>query len=240
MKRFLLALYLIGIVTYLGYAQNLTLSHSGVSVANNENVVFTGEPSTPVIEAHITVHNNGAAALNVMCKKTEISLVTGSVNTFCWDNCYPPNVYVSLGALSIAAAGTNDQFIGEYQPATHAGQSIIRYTFYNQADLNDSVCFNALFNAYPLGIEQPEMAASLSHPYPNPANLSATINYQAEGSGSACLMVRNVLGSTVEKIDINGSGQVSLNTSALAEGIYYCSLVVDGQIRATRKLIVSH
>jgi len=129
MKKFLLINYFLGMVVFFGYSQSLSLIFDSNPIPNNSTLTFTGEPSTPVIVATVGVKNNSAGSLNIMCKKVEISLVTESQNTFCWDNCYPPNVYVSLGSVTIGPGETSIVFTGDYEPLTHAGQSVIRYVF---------------------------------------------------------------------------------------------------------------
>ena len=240
MKKFLLSVYLISVLAFMGYAQNLTLSHGGTAVPNNGTVTFTGEPSTGIIEAHIDVINNGTSSLNVFCKKTEISLVTNSVNTFCWDNCYPPNVYVSLGTQTIVPGVTNTSFIGEYQPVNNPGQSVIRYTFFVDGNPNDSVCFRAFYNAYPLGIEGVNGEIKLSNAYPNPANSQASFTVTGCAGQTVVLMLRNVIGSTVSMVDLAGEGTYAISTRDLPEGIYFYSMIVNGKITLTRKLVISH
>jgi hypothetical protein len=240
MRKLIPCLYFLALISLPGIAQNLSLVYNGNPVANDEAVVFPGEPSALVIEAHIGVINNSVSALNVMCKKAEISLVPGSVNYFCWDNCYPPNVYVSLGPLEIGAGQTNNAFIGEYQPMNISGQSVVRYVFYVQSNPSDSVCFRALFNAYPTGLEDPEVAA-VTRVYPNPCGPVTTVEYRNSLQGPALLVLRNTLGLTVREIPVpGGAGSVTLNTGDLADGIYFCSLVLNGKNVSVRKIIVNH
>ncbi|MFH1297672.1 MAG: T9SS type A sorting domain-containing protein [Bacteroidota bacterium] len=240
MKKLVLLIFLLHEVVFLGYTQNLSLIHEGNPVPNNGTVTYTGEPTTLVIDAQIGVTNNGPGLLSVMCKKEEISLIPLTINTFCWDNCYPPDIYVSLGPLDITPGETNTAFLGEYAPDSHPGQSVIRYTFFVMNNPNDSVCFRALYNAYPLGIEGRQGIATLSNAYPNPANTQASCRYAVENGTTALLLVRNVLGTVVNEILLTGKGEVQIPTRDLSEGIYFYSLVVNGQTQSTRKLVVSH
>ena len=239
MKKLILVTYLLSVVVFFGYSQSLSLINEGNPVPNNGELIFTGEPTSEVIESHIGVTNNSSDTLNVLCKKVEISLIPGSENTFCWDACYPPNIYVSLGPLAIAPGETNTAFIGEYKPLTFAGQSIIRYVFFDQNNTNDSVCFQSLYQAYPLGVEDQKGLAALSSAYPNPATIQASFNYSVESGINANLTVRNILGSTVKEVYLSGVGVARISILDLSEGIYFYSLVVNGQTLSTRKLVVS-
>jgi len=240
MKKLVLFTFLFTLAAFVGYSQNLSLSYEGGLVPNDGQLVFTGEPSSPLIVATIEVTNNSAASMDVLCKKVEISLVPETQNTFCWDVCYPPNVYVSIGSITLAPGEITNVFTGDFEPLTHPGQSVIRYVFFNAANTNDSVCFKALFNAYPLGLENQAGLASLSAAYPNPASAQASFNYSVEEGASAILIVRNVLGSTVKEVHLKGSGVVTISTRDLSEGIYFYSLVINGKAESTRKLVVSH
>ena len=241
MKKLLLSVYLLSMAAFFGYSQSLSLDHEGTPVPNNGNVIYPGEPSTALIEAHIGVTNNSAATLDVMCKKVEISLIPGSKNTFCWGGlCYDTLTYVSLDPEGIAPGETNTMFIGEYQPKEHAGETIIRYVFFDRSNANDSICFQSLYQAYPLGIEDQKGLVALSNAYPNPADMEATFNYTVDAGARAELIIRNLLGSTIRKMKLSGDGQIRIPTVELSEGIYFYSLMVNGQIQSTRKLVVSH
>jgi len=239
MKKIILLTYLLSIAVFFGYSQSLSLVSGGTPVANDETVNFNGEPSTPVINAYIGVVNNGSATLSVKCKKVEISLIPETENAFCWDVCYGSDVYVSIGSLDINPGETNTAFTGDYSPNTHAGQSVIRYVFFDANNPNDSVCFRALYNAYPLGIENPGTLASISAAYPNPASDRVSFNYSIECGSHASLIVRNVLGSTVKEVTLSGLGVATISTLDLSEGVYFYSLIVNGKIESTRKLVVS-
>ena len=242
MKKLLLSVYLLSTVAFFGYSQSLSLDHEGTPVPNNGSVIYPGEPlPSAVIEAHIGVTNNSAATLDVMCKKVEISLIPGSINTFCWGGlCYPDSTYVSLDPEVIAPGETNTMFIGEYYPGEHAGETIIRYVFFDRSNTNDSVCFQSLYQAYPLGIEDQKGLAALSNAYPNPANMLATFNYSVDAGAKTELIIRNLLGSTIRQTELSGDGQIRISTADLSEGIYFYSLMVNGQIQSTRKLVISH
>lgn len=79
--------------------------------------------------------------------------------------------------------------------------------------------------------------------YPNPAKNSATINYSIASSyRSGSIIVRNMIGSVVKTISINGgsTGKQSISTYDLPNGVYFYSIVGDGKTLSTKKLIVKH
>jgi hypothetical protein len=57
----------------------------------------------------------------------------------------------------------------------------------------------------------------------------------------AKLIIRNLLGTVVRDVDINSkSGKLSLNTSDLADGVYFYSVIVNGNPQFTKKLVIRH
>ena len=240
MKKLLLSIYLVSLVAFIGYSQSLLLTHEGTPVLNGEEVTYYGLPSDPEVIAEMDITNNSGVSVDVLVKKVEIDLVTGSTNTFCWGLCFPPNIYTSPDAIAIAAGATNTiDFSGHYYPNGFSGMSIIRYVIFNALDPNDSVCFSARYDVA-VGLDDLKNETVLSNVYPNPANMQATFNYQVDAGAKAELLIRNVLGSTIRKMELSGDGQIRISTADLSEGIYFYSLTIKGQIQSTRKLVVSH
>jgi hypothetical protein len=237
MKRLIPAVSLFILIAVAGFAQNLSLSDSAGPLAVNSTVVFAGTPDMEIV-SYAFVTNNSANVMDLRAKKVILDTIPGSLNLFCWDICYAPSVYVS-NIVAIPAGGTFTSFTGHYTGNT-SGVSHIRYVFFNAANPNDSVWFNVTYSAYPLGISE-NREAKISNAYPNPANASTRIEYSLPTGNIGSIVVRNVLGSEVKNVSLaNTVGKAVISTSDLKEGIYFYSFIVNGEIRATRKLIVQH
>ncbi|MCW3463041.1 T9SS type A sorting domain-containing protein [Chitinophaga nivalis] len=77
---------------------------------------------------------------------------------------------------------------------------------------------------------------------PNPFNAQTLIRYTLAGTVSnAYLQIADVNGRPVKKIDISGQKQpvVTINGGELPSGVYYYSLVLDGQITDTKKMVLT-
>lgn len=77
--------------------------------------------------------------------------------------------------------------------------------------------------------------------YPNPANNSATVKYQINGTKNASIVVRDMIGKEVisENIgSVNGVNYYTVNTSELPNGIYMVNLIT-GDKSFSRKLMVT-
>ncbi|MEI6455252.1 MAG: T9SS type A sorting domain-containing protein [bacterium] len=244
MKKLLLITWFLSVATYLGYSQSIVLFDSVTGqLANNATILKSGVTNAEEIVQHLGVKNNTGAAINVMCKKAYINILEGTMNVFCWGICFGPDVFVSPETISIDPEVTNFlDFSGHYIPSTFSGISTIRYTFWVDGNPNDSACVNINFAAYPLGINNPEQKAVLSQAYPNPAVTNVGFDYTiSNGNVPSSIIIRNVLGSVVkEEMISDASGKISFDVSNLSNGIYFYSLVVNGERIITRKMVVKH
>lgn len=244
MKKILLIVYLLSIAAFVGYSQSLVLIDSVAGqLVNNATILKMGNTGTGEIIQHIAVKNNSASGLDVMAKKSYISVLPNTTNVFCWGICVGPDVFVSPDPIAIGPGSTNFlDFSGHYLPDTVTGITTIRYTFYVDGNVNDSVCFNVNFAAYPLGLEEINPKPALSNAFPNPANTDVNIDYvMPSGSRETSVIIRNVLGVVVNRQPITEtSGKVTFSVNDLSNGIYFYSLVVNGEITLTKKMVVKH
>ncbi len=181
--------------------------------------------------------------MHVMAKKVHVSIWGGTTNYLCWGLCFDTNIFVSPVPVDIPAGVTNKiDFSGHYSPKHTVGFSIIRYVFFDRDNVSDTVCVNVKYDTRPTGIENTySKAINTINAYPNPANDYASIVYKAGNGTSASIILRNVLGSVVKNVTLNGTeGKFSLNTNDLTNGIYFYSLVSDGISVSTKKLIIKH
>lgn len=81
----------------------------------------------------------------------------------------------------------------------------------------------------------------LSQNSPNPWNEETRISYSLpDGYSDASVRIYNLQGTQVKKFDLSSpSGEVVLQASELAAGIYIYSLVADGQELSTRRMMLT-
>ena len=241
MKKVVLLILLAMTACTYGYSQSLTLADSTGPIANNGNVTKQGHNMDDEILAHVFVSNTTASPIDVIVKKVEISLIPGTVNTFCWGFCFPPNIYVSPPYTVNAHSTDSVNFSGHYNPLTFAGASVIRYVFYDSANPDDSVCVNVTYDALYVGINNQAAKNILSGAYPNPANNMVYFDYSLNTENTGTVIIRNLVGSIVKQSILTGTtGKLSVLTGDLPEGIYFYSLDVDGKTVTTKKLIIQH
>ncbi len=78
---------------------------------------------------------------------------------------------------------------------------------------------------------------------PNPFQSTSSIKYYIpETSKNAQLQFASTAGNVVSQVNITerGNGQLDINPSQLASGVYLYSLIVDGQLIATRKMVIKN
>lgn len=242
MKKLLLLANVFIFSTLMLNSQSLSLSNASGPISNNQVIWEAGDMNIP-LAAFVYVTNNTSADMEVMVKKEELHLVPGSTNYFCWSQCYPANVYVSLEPLVIPANSTNNtNFSGDYDAGGNMGISKIRYTFFKNHVPLDSACVEVWFNAGYVGIgDKLPGNISFSPAYPNPATGVVKFNYDfpAIKDWSASLRIVNILGEQVnETVITDNQGVLVIPVDQFKAGVYFYSLLVDGKAIQTRKLVV--
>jgi hypothetical protein len=229
MKKLLLLCGFAFMAVLMAYSQNLQLSDSAGSIANNASIVKFGLPSDEEVLSFIFVKNTSSDSIAVKVKRVEISTLSGTT------------VFVSPDSIVIHAGRTDStNFSGHYSPNGVSGNSTIRYVFFNSKMPTDTVCVNVTFAAFPQGIDLTPNVA-LFNAYPNPANNSVSFSCSVPQNSHAKLMLRNVLGSVVREFDIDGNaGKLIINTSDLADGVYFYTFLVNGNSAVTKKLVIRH
>ncbi|WP_053406418.1 T9SS type A sorting domain-containing protein [Persicobacter sp. CCB-QB2] len=75
--------------------------------------------------------------------------------------------------------------------------------------------------------------------YPNPINTSGWLQYELFSSVEAKIVVHNVLGTQIGEFALSPfDNKVKIQVGNYKEGVYFYSLIVDGQSKATRKIVV--
>jgi len=100
---------------------------------------------------------------------------------------------------------------------------------------------NVNFAAYPLGISDPVRTGQISAAYPNPAVSTVSFDYDIADGGFGSIIIRNILGTVVKESQLSSpAGKLIFDVTDLANGIYFYSLVVNGNRTVTGKMVVKH
>lgn len=228
------------LITYTVKAQSIILNNATGNVSNGSILSVNGSASTSTVYLYMDLINATANPIDVKVRKQEISVITGTENTFCLDQCYPYDVDTSYNFITIDAYDTSYNFVGEYLPHENEGTSTIRYTIYLKNNLNDTVSITVHY-VTALGIINPTFKSyDLSNASPNPANEYTDIRYTLpKDSKVSKIVLRNLLGQFVGEHTINPlNSNLSLSLSSYEKGVYFYSLVIDDFPVISKKLII--
>lgn len=221
------------------FAQSITLLDPlNNPLSSSDTLVVSGSPSDFEIVGAVRVVNLTGSEMGVKIKKYEHELYAGSTNVFCWYQCYLPTTYAPDDTVLIIAHDTVDRFTGHLMPGGIAGSILMKYTWYNENDANDSVSTYIRFVASGVGINEPQ-SAFISSAYPNPATDQVTFEYSVPSNADAYIVIQDLIGSVKNRIQLDANrNDVNVNITSLSRGIYVYSLIIDGRTISTRKLNV--
>jgi hypothetical protein len=241
MKKLLFTLIALFTISFISNAQDLTLSWDGVELG--ESVLIVGSPDDSEIVFHAVVTNNSSDAINVMVVRKQLELLDGAMSQFCWGLCYPPSTDTS-GQYILLKSGESSEieaFSGHYIPMGVAGVSSVEYTFYNMDKPEVSVKVVANYKGSPAGIaEEAMVGGSVSEIYPNPASNFVSLDYELTSDvKQANVKVFNLLGAEVKTANLESNGnKLRMDITDLESGIYFYSVIVNGDVYKTKKLVV--
>ncbi|HNY03943.1 MAG TPA: hypothetical protein PKG48_15210, partial [Bacteroidales bacterium] len=155
MKKLILSFVLITLAL-AGLAQSLSLSNIHGPITANSTIIQAGTPDSVELITYLNVTNNSSSAKDILCKKTEINLLNNIEVTMCWaGGCYSASTYISPNAQAIDPGATNTEFSGHYTNANFnpigSGESMIRWTFFDRTNPNDSVSVTVKYTTFPVG-----------------------------------------------------------------------------------------
>jgi len=214
-------------------------------LVNNSTIVVhsTDTSVNAYLDTKVKIRNNTSTQLIMYARRVDNTIVPGTMNTFCFGVCYPPDVDTSTVEVFIPEGAVDENFLADYYPNGIAGATSLTFEFFDNVTLGSPVTASVtiIFNISGVGV--PEASAyTFNEPYPNPASRFSTFGYELPAStGQAYLSIRNMLGVELDQVQLDlNSGKAILDTESLPAGIYHCSLVTDGRVLQTKRLVVNH
>lgn len=191
------------------------------------------------------VINDGSEAVTITCEREVVSITEGASNNFCFGSCFPDDM--SSTEMTIEPYSNMDpsdpyypyEFSAHFKPYDQntwellpAGAELtVRYTFTERG--GEPMTFEFYFLYDPVSVEE-NLSNLFSNAYPNPA--SNFVNFDCEMQ-NATIAIYNMMGQEVIRQDVN-STHVSINVSDLTDGIYFYSIIVNGEAVKTNKIVV--
>ncbi len=214
-------------------AQNLQFEYEGHVYADGETITCTNdEYGYGEIIQHMQIRNLTDNDINVVVEKEVVEDLENTMNTFCFGNCYGPDVFVGA-AVNIPAQSVSTEDLSFHVFFLEVeGEVVMKYYAYPEGDAANKISLLVKFSYRPSNVNE---NATMGHAYPNPA--SSVVSFNVQGAENASIAIFNLLGQEVLRQDVE-NGQVNISVADLDKGIYFCNLMVNGEAVSTEKLVV--
>lgn len=213
--------------------------------------VIVPEDESPYEVAYV-VHNQSDNALDVRVAAEVIDIVAGTDYRLCWGPlCYNWTTEDFTSSDSKALMPTlvpdemNSTFYTDYRHNGIEGLTVIEYCWFDNDNTSDETCGIINWCVGPdcstiLGIEEHAMG-SISPMSPNPISETGQFTFELYNQpNDAQVAIYNLIGEEVERINLESKiGFVQINAADYESGLYFYSLVVDGQVAATQKVLIA-
>jgi len=241
MKKLITIFISFTLLSFLALGQNIAiLDHSGSDVSN-DTIIHQSPTTSDEITQELSIVNNNTGSIEIMVRKVEVELVSGTMNYFCLNQCYPSNIYESTSPITIAAGATLDGTAGfsyHYFANSIDGTTMITYTFYDNDNPGDSVQVTVKFVIGQNSIDETFIANSISDIYPNPATDILNIDYNVNTNSS--LKIYNLIGSEIKTVSLsNSASKASVNVSDLVNGVYFYSFISKSNILKQGRFVIN-
>ena len=159
-----------------------------------------------------------------------------NVSSLAYENGFTGNSYGWRYVEKVIRPNVNDQIIFRWRFAAD-------FDFTAEGWSIDDFCFQDLGPCNVIGID--ELSASglgLGQNYPNPFNGQTTIEYQVPTSGKVQLIFTDALGRMIKMFNEDeakaGSYTVDFNSNMMKPGIYFYTLIFNGE-RITKRMMIT-
>lgn len=160
-----------------GDAALQVFDHDGEQIESGSTInVFAQDMAYyEAVSPELLLKNSSDEDVIIKLRLQDIDVVTGSSNSFCiFTRCLPPGASESSGTDTISAGEImleEDAFSGHYYNGANAGESTIRYKFFNVNDTTDAVDFYVSYMVTSLNAymdDESEFLHSVNRFEPNP------------------------------------------------------------------------
>ncbi len=194
------------------------------------------------IGTKITVSNLTNSTLDIKVSRQVISSTQGTINYFCWTACYGSQTSVSPQSKSLGPQQVDNNSFEvhfdnlEIEPANAS----IKYCAFVESNPSDSSCAIVNYSVGTISTVDDFSATSFSDLHPNPTSSIAFLDYSLNSSDIAEIVVTDMLGNVViNKNVINHSGILKFDVSDTNTGLYFANILVNGELKTIKRLVVS-
>jgi hypothetical protein len=232
-----LLLFIFTFLSFTSFSQSISVEAHKKNVDPSCCTTLIGDIGT-----EITVRNTSDATINILVSRQTLNQTLGTENYFCWNACYGSQTSVSPdGKIFSPQQVDENSFQVHYENnSTEPASAIVKYCAFNEANPSDSACTIVYYSVGPTSVEDNFSAASFSEFHPNPTSSTSFLDYNLNSSDVAEIVVTDMLGSIVKKEIIkNKSGTLKFDVSDTKVGLYFANILVNGEFKTMKRLVVS-
>ena len=168
-------------------------------------------------------------------------------NYYCWGECYAPDTSGDHPVWPAAETNTlypGEEFIGfhaYYNPNGVVGNACFRFVWFDDGNPSDTAWVDICFHATPVGMEDRVRSVFTFSAYPVPSNGGIVeLTFDApRATEHMTVELHDALGQLLATERIRtGQQRLVLGEGSLAPGLVFATLRVDGQTKATRRLVL--
>jgi hypothetical protein len=239
MNKFFTFLMISGLGT-TALAQSLEFHKDGVSISGQVLTIDSAATADHTYGYYYIV-NNTAATITLTWSREREAHTAGYNDQICDDIlCFDADDNTNYNRPATFTIPANDSTV--FQPKVFpngiAGCAIYTYKCYQGlGSLQDSIQVKYRFGGQDCFLDVPETPVTYSV-YPNPASTSLHVTVNT-GGNAVQLNVYNIMGEVVMRETLN-DGNNNLSVEELTNGVYFYSILKNGAVIETKKLIVRH
>ena len=189
----------------------------------------------------ITVKNISEQKIDVKVSREVINASSETENYFCWVACYSSSTNISPHSKVFAPQQEDaTSFQVHFDNLNvNSASAIIRYCAFVSDNPSDSSCTMVYYSG-PTSIENNLIDLSFSEFYPNPSSTNTFLDYQLPTNEESEVVITDMLGNMVlvKKIKKN-IGRLKFDISQTKPGIYFANIIVEGELKVIRRLVIS-
>lgn len=242
MKKLLLSLSLL-ISMFAVTAQNIEVfeKETGEKIESGASYVVFGDGAETWGELSIEFDVMALDRLTLIGEKVENNVIENTSNYFCFGLCFGPATYVTTPIE--ANPGEPLVFSAHYMSQTGEpvfGEQSMTYYIYEESNPDAKFVINIIFKYSLENVSEFNSENVFSNAYPTPASKTVNFDYNFPADvNSAEISICNIMGQEVMRNEINGmSGKASINVSDLTDGVYFYSLIINGKVEKSNKIVV--
>lgn len=243
MKRNLLFYVLLLQATFLlGQGSLQLFDHDNNEFINGQNhVIPVDQVGWETVSPELFAQNVSSNDIEIKIRLEVVSLPMGTSCYFCGlGSCFAPGTTETPNSWPISAGeliGNEGVFSSHYQANGIYGNAVLRYTFFNIDDLNDTISVTFTYDGTTTAIDDHHSDLAVDV-YPNPAQDQINLDLIELNGKQGSVEIYNALGELSFVQELKGESSLKLNLGSLPRGVYLYRIESQGNYSRTSKLIL--